>query len=196
MPQLLALTFRIIVTSRDARAGATMSARILITGGAGFIGSHLADELLEKGCHVRVFDCLAAQVHGSTRERPQYLDPEVELVSGDIRDPAAVRHALEGMDAVFHFAAMVGVGQSMYQVAEYTSVNNQGTAVLLQELIERPVEKLAVASSMSLYGEGLYRTAEGDLVEGTERTLAQLKSHQCELRDEHGDILTPVPTPE
>src|SRR5438552_3197753 len=91
---------------------------------------------------------------------------------------------------------MVGVGQSMYEVAEYTSVNNEGTAVLLQALIERPVERLIVASSMSLYGEGLYRTAEGELVEARERTLAQLKARQWELRDSHGDILTPLPTPE
>jgi len=185
-----------MVRGRDARSTATMSKKILITGGAGFIGSHLADELLEKGYQVRVFDCLAAQVHGAARGRPDYLDREVELLTGDMRDRAALRRALAGVDAVFHLAAMVGVGQSMYEVAEYTAVNNQGTAVLLQELIEHPVQRLVVASSMSLYGEGLYRTAEGELVEGTERTLAQLKSRQWELRDKHGDILTPVATPE
>jgi len=145
---------------------------------------------------VRVLDCLAAQVHGKEQARPSYLDSEVELVSGDVRDKAAVRTALKGVDAVFHLAAMVGVGQSMYEVAEYTSVNNEGTAVLLQALIEKPVERLVVASSMSLYGEGLYRSAEGQLVEGKERTLGQLKARQWELRDEHGDILTPMPTPE
>ena len=145
---------------------------------------------------MRVLDCLAAQVHGKEQARPSYLDSEVELVSGDVRDKAAVRTALKGVDAVFHLAAMVGVGQSMYEVAEYTSVNNEGTAVLLQALIEKPVERLVVASSMSLYGEGLYRSAEGQLVEGKERTLGQLKARQWELRDEHGDILTPMPTPE
>jgi dTDP-L-rhamnose 4-epimerase len=173
-----------------------MSKRILITGGAGFIGSHLADELLDHGYHVRVFDCLTSQVHGTTRAQPNYLDSEVEFVIGDTRDRTSIRKALEGIDAVFHFAAMVGVGQSMYQVAEYTAVNNQGTANLLQELIEHPVERLIVASSMSLYGEGLYRSAEGKLVEGRERTLSQLKARQWELRDEHGDILKPIPTPE
>jgi len=173
-----------------------MGKRILITGGAGFIGSHLADELLQTGYEVRVLDCLASQVHGKERARPSYLDSEVELISGDVRDKAAVREALKGVDAVFHLAAMVGVGQSMYEVAEYTSVNNEGTAVLLQALIEKPVERLVVASSMSLYGEGLYRNAEGQLVEGKERTLAQLKARQWELRDEHGDILTPISTPE
>ena len=109
-----------------------MGKRILITGGAGFIGSHLADELLGAGYEVRVLDCLASQVHGKEQARPSYLDSEVELISGDVRDKAGVRDALKGVDAVFHLAAMVGVGQSMYEVAEYTSVNNEGTAVLLQ----------------------------------------------------------------
>src|SRR5215208_3461908 len=107
-----------------------MGHKILITGGAGFIGSHLADELLNRGYEVRVFDCLASQVHGADCIRPSYLNPEVELLFGDVRDQEALRKALHGVDAVFHFAAMVGVGQSMYQVAEYTSVNNEGTATL------------------------------------------------------------------
>jgi dTDP-L-rhamnose 4-epimerase len=173
-----------------------MGKKILLTGGAGFIGSHLADELLDNGYEVKVLDCLASQVHGSSGARPSYLDSEAELIRGDVRDKKAVREALRGVDAVFHLAAMVGVGQSMYEVAEYTSVNNEGTATLLQALIECPVERLIVASSMSLYGEGLYRDAEGSLVEGKERSLAQLKSRQWELRDEHGDTLTPLPTPE
>ena len=86
-----------------------------------------------------------------------------------MRDAAAVRKALEGVDAVFHFAAMVGVGQSMYEIARYTRVNNLGTAVLLEALIEQPVERLVVASSMSIYGEGLYRDADGELVTAGER---------------------------
>src|SRR4051794_1604180 len=105
--------------------------RVLITGGAGFIGSHLADELLENGYAVRVLDCLLPQVHGPDRRRPSYLAPEVELVQGDVRDPAAVRRALRGVDVVYHFAARVGVGQSMYEVAEYSSVNSVGTSMLL-----------------------------------------------------------------
>ena len=170
--------------------------RILITGGAGFIGSRLADELLEAGYQVRVFDNLAAQVHGKDNAPPAYLSKDVELVRGDIRDQAAVQRALGGMDAVFHFAAMVGVGQSMYEVAQYTAVNNQGTANLLQAMLEHPVEKLIVASSMSLYGEGLYRNADGALVPGTERSLTQLKRHDWEVYDEDGELLTPVATPE
>lgn len=173
-----------------------MGKRILITGGAGFIGSHLADELLGEGHDVRVLDSLIPQVHGPDAARPSYLDPAVELLVGDVRDPQAVRRALDGIDAVYHFAAMVGVGQSMYQVAHYTSVNNFGTAVLLEALIERPVERLVVASSMSLYGEGLYRDRDGRLRPGYERPLDQLKAGDWELRDGEGDAWEPLPTPE
>jgi dTDP-L-rhamnose 4-epimerase len=173
-----------------------MSKRILITGGAGFIGSHLADELLTRGYRVRALDNLSSQVHGSACERPEYLNGDVELITGDIRDAEVVRKSLRGVDAVFHFAALVGVGQSMYEVARYISVNNEGTATLLQGLIETPVERLIVASSMSLYGEGLYQAPNGDLVPGTERSLHQLKARDWELHDLDGAILSPVPTPE
>jgi dTDP-L-rhamnose 4-epimerase len=176
--------------------GEEMRKKILITGGAGFIGSHLADELLSREHEVRVLDNLNEQVHGSDCKRPIYLDPEVELIVGDVRNSDTVRKALQGVDAVYHFAARVGVGQSMYEVAEYTSVNNQGTAVLLQALIEKPVEKLIVASSMSLYGEGLYRTNDGRQVHGSIRSLAQLKNHDWEPRDVDGSVLIPIATPE
>jgi dTDP-L-rhamnose 4-epimerase len=170
--------------------------RILITGGAGFIGSHLCDELLQHGHRVRVLDNLSAQVHGDAAGPPAYLDPDVELVRGDVRDASAVQHALDDIDAVYHLAAAVGVGQSMYEVAEYTSVNNVGTAVLLEALIRRPVERLVVASSMSIYGEGLYRSADGVPVVAAERTLEQLRRGKWELHDANGDVLEPVPTPE
>jgi dTDP-L-rhamnose 4-epimerase len=173
-----------------------MSRRILITGGAGFIGSHLADVLLRRGYRVRAFDNLSPQVHGDREGRPAYLDPEVELVEGDVRDPQVLRDALSGVDAVYHFAAMVGVGQSMYEISKYTAVNGLGTAVLLESLIERPVERLVVASSMSIYGEGMYRAADGSLVAGVERGLEQLKRGEWELSDERGGTLAPVPTPE
>jgi len=173
-----------------------MAVRVLITGGAGFIGSHLADELVEHGYEVRALDSLSDQVHGSGAGRPSYLHPDVELIEGDVRDPAAVRAALEGVDAVYHFAARVGVGQSMYEIEKYTSVNNLGTAVLLEALVERPVRRLVVASSMSIYGEGLYRDSEGRLVSGQERGLESLKAHDWEVRNERGEALTPVPTPE
>ena len=173
-----------------------MSGRVLITGGAGFIGSHLADELLDHGYEVRALDNLSDQVHGPEASRPGYLNPDVKLIEGDVRDPEAVRAALDGVEAVYHFAARVGVGQSMYEIEKYTSVNNLGTAVLLEALMERPVRRLVVASSMSIYGEGLYRDADGRLVPGTERELERLKAHDWEIRDERGNPLTPLPTPE
>lgn len=173
-----------------------MPKRVLITGGAGFIGSHLADELLRHGYKVRALDSLLSQVHGSHAARPAYLHPDVELVVGDVRSPDAVRAALKGVDAVYHFAALVGVGQSMYQINEYTDVNNRGTAVLLEALVQQPVERLVVASSMSLYGEGLYRAPGGQIVQGQERSLEQLQRHDWEVRDENGDALAPLPTPE
>src|SRR6266545_2490484 len=95
--------------------------RVLITGGAGFIGSHLADRLLADGHEVRALDSLDRQVHQSG-DRPDYLDAEVELQVGDVRDHEAVRRALEDVDAVVHFAAAVGVGQSMYEIERYTSI--------------------------------------------------------------------------
>jgi dTDP-L-rhamnose 4-epimerase len=170
--------------------------KVLITGGAGFIGSHLADELLAHGYQVRVLDSLEAQVHGEERRRPEYLSRDVELVVGDVNDRARVDEALEGMDAVFHLAAAVGVGQSMYEVAHYTRTNNLGTAVLLEALIAHPVQRLVVASSMSLYGEGLYRDTRGERVTVGERTLEQLKRGEWEFRAEDGSMLQPMPTPE
>src|SRR5690606_15296394 len=127
--------------------------------------------------------------HGGDAVRPPYLDPDVELMVGDVRDPAAVRRALRGVDAIFHFAAKVGVGQSMYQIVDYTEANNVGTAVLLEALVEKPVRKLVVASSMSIYGEGMYRASDGALVAGSERTFDQLQAHDWELRGPRGEPL-------
>lgn len=172
-----------------------MRKRILITGGAGFIGSHLADLLLSRGYRVRAFDCLSPQVHGDGEGPPDYLDPDVEFIEGDVRDPQRLRIALRRVDGVVHLAAVVGVGQSMYQIAKYTAINTLGTAVLLEALSESPVERLVVASSMSIYGEGLYRSAGGQVVSAAERSIDQLKRGKWELSDEHG-VLTPMPTPE
>ena len=169
--------------------------RILITGGAGFIGSHLADELIEKGYAVRALDNLSPQVHGPNASRPDYLHSEVELLVGDVRDRSVVNRALEDVDAVYHLAAAVGVGQSMYEIEHYTSVNNVGTAVLLEALIERPVERLIVASSMSIYGEGKYR-ANGRAHDDAERSVVRLKKGEWDISDGNGGYLEPEPTPE
>jgi len=173
-----------------------MKYRLLITGGAGFIGSHLADALMAEGHAVRALDNLSPQVHGTAQRRPSYLARDVELVVGDVRDPRAVESALEGVDAVFHFAAMVGVSQSMYRVHDYVDVNSAGTAVLLECLAKKPVKKLVVASSMSIYGEGLYRSAGGQSVSVAARAIEQLRAGEWELADAEGRPLTPVPTPE
>jgi len=172
-----------------------MSENVLITGGAGFIGSHLARHLLGQGNKVRALDSLDRQVHPEGR-RPRYLDDEVELIEGDVRDRAAVEGALQGIDAVVHFAARVGVGQSMYEMAEYCSVNTFGTSVLLEALMDRPVRKLLVASSMSVYGEGLVRTEDGEPALAPERTREQLEGGDWEPRTPDGKVLVPLPTPE
>ncbi len=168
--------------------------RILITGGAGFIGSHLANTLTQSGYRVRALDALKSQVHGADPQWPDYLDPQVERFSGDVRDREAVRKALVGVTHVYHFAAAVGVGQSMYEIEHYTDVNNRGTAVLLEEIIKQPVQRLIVASSMSVYGEGLYRSGQ-QTYEPQPRTREQLSRAQWDL-SENGRILEPVETPE
>lgn len=173
-----------------------MYKKVLITGGAGFIGSHLADELLQQGYSVKVLDNLSEQIHGSGKTPPEYLDKEVELILGDVRNPLDVKKALKGVDMVVHLAASVGVGQSMYMVREYMDVNTIGTSVLMQHLMDKPVEKLVVASSMSIYGEGYYRTYGGKIIEGFPRSLEQLRSGQWELFDSNNFILEPVPTSE
>jgi dTDP-L-rhamnose 4-epimerase len=171
-----------------------MAETVLITGGAGFIGRHVAHALLERGDRVRVLDSLIEQVH-PTRERPAELDEEVELVTGDVRDEAAVLRALKGVDKVIHLAAEVGVGQSMYAVDRYTSVNDYGTAVLFQQLIDNPVQRVVVASSMSIYGEGLYVGRDGRVYEDVVREGRNADGSWDPLDDE-GRPLIPVRTPE
>jgi dTDP-L-rhamnose 4-epimerase len=171
-----------------------MQSKILITGGAGFIGSHLARELLATGHAIRVLDNLDGQIH-TDRARPQYLESDAELMVGDIRDPESVRKALDGVEMVCHLAAKVGVGQSMYEIANYTEVNETGTAILLEQLAHSDVRKLLVASSMSIYGEGL--AAQGAKhVEPAQRSADQLKAGRWELEMANGTVLEPVPTPE
>lgn len=170
--------------------------RVLITGGAGFIGSHAADALLAAGYEVRLLDNLSPQVHGGNRQRPAYLADDAELVIGDVTDAVAVEHALRGADMVLHLASAVGVGQSMYDIEPYVRTNELGTAVLLQAVSKRPVERLVVASSMSIYGEGLYRSADQSVIACEERPIEQLRRGNWELHDAAGNLLEPLPTPE
>ena len=170
----------------------------LITGGAGFIGSHLADLLVARGHDVRVLDNLDPQVHAKSA-RPPYLAEGVELQVGDVRNRDDVRRALDGVDAVFHLAAAVGVGQSQYEIERYTDVNVRGTATLLDVLANEKhgVRKVVVASSMSIYGEGLYVHPEtGDVASAGMRGVDQLARGDFEIRDAAGRALVPVPTPE
>ena len=171
-----------------------MTKKILITGGAGFIGAHLAAELLTAGYAVRVLDKLDPQVHAGAA-RPSYLNRDVELIVGDITDRDCVRRALESVDMVCHFAANVGVGQSMYEIVRYTQTNDVGTAVLLEEMARTEIRRLLVASSMSVYGEGLARAGK-KFVEPQPRSLEQLKAGGWELVAPDGAVLEPVATPE
>jgi dTDP-L-rhamnose 4-epimerase len=173
--------------------------KVLLTGGAGFIGSHLSDQLLTAGHAVRAFDSLDLQIHGRSA-RPDYLDPAVELIVGDIRDRSAVDRALEGVEAVVHLAAAVGVGQSMYEIERYTSINALGTAVLLEHVLERrdSIRKVLVASSMSIYGEGQYRnprSGESGIAPGL-RPTPQLEAREWEILGDDGLPVEPEPTSE
>ena len=172
-----------------------MSETVLITGGAGFIGRFVADELLRRGHHVRVMDCLIEQVHGNV-EHPGGLDPEVEFIRGDVRDGDIVARAIKGVDSVVHLAAEVGVGQSMYAVERYTDVNDVGTAVLFEKLIDQPVRRVVTASSMSIYGEGLYLNADGEAVEDAMRLPRVGDEPGWDPVDARGRPLMPVATPE
>ncbi len=170
-----------------------MGEHVLITGGAGFIGRHLSQTLLKRGHQVRVLDCLLEQVHGSNADKLPDGDG-VELVVGDVRDAELLSSALVGIDSVIHLAAEVGVGQSMYAIERYVSVNDLGTATLLEALAKKPVRRVVVASSMSIYGEGLYRDADGKLVE--DATRRQAVSLSWDPVDRLGRPLRPVATPE
>ena len=171
---------------------------VLVTGGAGFIGSHLVDALVERGHRVRVLDALVEQVHGEGGAR--YLNPAAEFVRGDVCDRAAVDAALDGVEVVFHEAAEVGVGQSMYEIERYVRTNDLGTAVLLEALVRRrpQVRKLVVASSMSIYGEGAYHCEACGREENPRlRPTSQLLERRWEVECPRcGGALAPVPTNE
>jgi dTDP-L-rhamnose 4-epimerase len=171
--------------------------RVLVTGGAGFIGSHLVDRLARDGHDVRVLDSLEPQIHDGW---PSYLHDGAERIAADVRDHDAVGRALADVDRLVHLAAAVGVGQSMYEIERYTSVNAVGAAVVLEEATKRRdrLEKVVVASSMSIYGEGLYRcSVEGGAYAPEPRSEEQLVRREWELQcPSCGSTLDPIPTPE
>ena len=170
----------------------------LVTGGAGFIGSHLVDALVSEGHRVRILDSLAPEVHGGVV--PPHLNPNAEFIHGSVCDPDIVASAMDGIDAVFHLAAELGLGRSMYQVRRFVTGNDLGTAVLLEELIKRrdQVKKLVVASSMSLYGEGPYYCESCDKTTFPElRSVEAMAANQWEFSCADCDSeLKPVATPE
>lgn len=173
--------------------------KVLVTGGAGFIGSHLVDELVKRGYKVRVLDIFEEQVHQG--KRPDYLNKKCEYIKGDVRSAKDLRKALDGVSEVFHLAAQVGVGQSMYQVEKYVSHNTLGTAILMEYIISNraklKVRKIVVASSMSIYGEGAYVCGKCGPAEPVERHEKDLKKNRWEYPcPKCGEILKPVATGE
>ena len=176
-----------------------MATKVLVTGGAGFIGSHIVDRLLEAGYEVTVFDSLVEQVHGPDAKVPDYLSKDAEFVKGDVRDRDALSKALKGKQVVFHEAAAVGVGQSMYEIVRYTDMNTMGGAVLLDILANdsHDVEKVLVASSMSIYGEGKYESPTHGPIFPKLRGEEQLRRKDWEMRCPHsGEVAKPLPTDE
>jgi dTDP-L-rhamnose 4-epimerase len=172
--------------------------RALVTGGAGFIGSHVVDALLARGRAVRVLDNLLPQAHPTGR--PRFVPADAELVVADLRDRDAVERALEGVDAVFHLGGIVGNGQSMHEVRRYADINVVGTAVLLEALIGRRkrIRRLVVASSMVVYGDGAYVCpAHGELPGAPVRPEVRLASRSFEpVCPRCGAEVAPIPTRE
>jgi len=176
-----------------------MATKVLVTGGAGFIGSHLVDRLLEEGFEVTVYDSLEKQVHGEEQRIPDYLSKDAEFIKGDVRDREALYDALKGKQVVFHEAAAVGVGQSMYEIARYTEINTMGGAILLDILANErhQVEKVLVASSMSIYGEGKYDCPECGVISPKLRPDSQLARRDWEMRCPRcGAVAKPLRTDE
>lgn len=167
--------------------------KVLITGGCGFIGRHVVQELLQSGYEVRILDALVEQVHGETT--PPIAD-RAEFMEGNVCDKSAVQRAVEGVDKVVHLAAEVGVGQSQYEIARYVGANDLGTAVLLETMIGKSIRKIVVASSMSVYGEGAYETKAGARVPNARRRHNDIKSGAWNPQSGSGEALVPVPTDE
>ena len=179
-----------------------MKKHALVTGGAGFIGSHLVDTLLARGYEVTVLDSLLPQVHGDAELDdegwPVYLNPRAKRIKGDLLDDGLFAKSIEGVTHLAHLAASVGVGQSMTNIVDYTRNNVLAAAIMLEVLSRKPhtIERIAVASSMSIYGEGAYGRESGSApVFPRLRTREQLAKRHWELVD-NDETLTPLPTSE
>lgn len=173
------------------------SSRVLVTGGAGFIGSFLTDALIERGHAVRILDSLEEQVHSG--HPPSYLNPAAEFIRGDVRDSAAVEHALKDIDVVCHFAAAVGVGQSQYEIKRYVDVNAGGTATLLDVIVNKklPIRKILLPTSMTVFGEGMYHCPAHGNIRPNPRPFEALKERLWDMRcPECNKVVEPVPTSE
>lgn len=171
---------------------------ILVTGGAGFIGSHLVDGLIQKGYNVRVLDNLFKQIHPQGK-LPDYFNKKAQFIKGDVTRKSDWMKALIGIDAVYHLACAVGVGQSMYEIEHYVKVNSYGTALLLDILANKKhsVKKIIVAASMSSYGEGSYKCLSCGIVQPTLRDEKKLKARDFQVYcPECGKSVLPVPTNE
>lgn len=163
-----------------------MAMKVLITGGAGFIGQYLTRRLLDEGCSVRILDSFHPQIHGENGDLPADIKNRVELIRADVRDRAALQNAVIGIDTVVHLAAETGTGQSMYEIDRYFSVNVQGTATLLDVLQNEPgaasVKNIVVASSRAIYGEGTYRCAQHGVVFPDARKQEDMAAGKLEPR--------------
>jgi len=155
---------------------------VLVTGGAGFIGSFIVDKLIEKSYKVKVFDNLDSQIHPESR-LPGYLNREAEFIQGDIRDYEKLAKAVRGTEIIFHYAASVGVAQSQYEIKKYVDVNIGGTANLLDILVNEKhnIKKLVIATSMSSYGEGNYHCNKCGIVRPPLRSEEQMEKKYWEL---------------
>ena len=167
-------------------------AMYLVTGGAGFIGRHLCAELIDAGHEVRVLDSLVEQAHRCVTD--DEILRKVTFIRGDVRDSEAVKDAVAGADGVFHLASEVGVGQSMYEIERYVSANDLGTATLLQRIVQDPVKRIVVASSMSIYGEGLYAAGDGAKLENVRRSDGDRRTRDWDPPGNGHGPLTPIET--
>jgi dTDP-L-rhamnose 4-epimerase len=156
---------------------------VLLTGGAGFIGSHTAEGLIRDGYRVRILDCLDPQVHGRAGVFPSHLHPEIECIHGDVRSSEDLRQVLNGVSFIYHLAALTGVGQSMYDIKKYSDINVTGTANLIEVIIKEkfPIKKIILSSSRAVYGEGTHECPNCGIIYPPVRKLEDLKNSRFEV---------------